>query len=164
MTLAQEQCTTCRSDASPVTGPEAEELLKKVPDWEIRTFEGVDHLVRTYKFKDFANALRFTVNVGEMADEEGHHPTLITVWGKEDALPGPQGQTAVNQGDRNAHGGQGRLDMGGHVVRPLGGVGIEAVVFRDQTVKPVFQVVPDRGIAVFLNQQTGGCVLNIEGA
>lgn len=82
MTLAQEQCTACRSDASPVTGQEAEELLKEVPDWEIRTFEGVDHLVRTYKFKDFANALRFTVNVGEMADEEGHHPTLITVWGK----------------------------------------------------------------------------------
>lgn len=82
MSLTEQECTACRPDAPPATPEEIEGHLKEIPDWQIKPFDGVRHLVRTYEFKDFANALRFTVQVGEAADEVGHHPTLITVYGK----------------------------------------------------------------------------------
>lgn len=34
-----------------------------------------------FKFKDFAEALAFTNKVGQIAEEEGHHPSILTEWG-----------------------------------------------------------------------------------
>jgi len=49
------------------------------PGWDV-----VDghHLQREFAFKDFRSALEFTVRVGEMADEQGHHPDVHLSWGK----------------------------------------------------------------------------------
>jgi 4a-hydroxytetrahydrobiopterin dehydratase len=44
--------------------------------------EGIKSLERAFKFGDFAQALAFTNKVGEQAEEEGHHPALLTEWGK----------------------------------------------------------------------------------
>ena len=44
--------------------------------------DGEPHLERTYKFPDFKTALAFTLAVGNAAEEEGHHPALLTEWGK----------------------------------------------------------------------------------
>ena len=38
-------------------------------------------LERCYAFPDFAQALAFTDKVGELAESEGRHPSLITEWG-----------------------------------------------------------------------------------
>jgi 4a-hydroxytetrahydrobiopterin dehydratase len=38
--------------------------------------------MRAFKFKNFTEALAFTDQVGEIAEEEGHHPALFTEWGK----------------------------------------------------------------------------------
>lgn len=44
--------------------------------------DGISHLERTFRFKNFAQALAFTNRVGELAESEGHHPLLQTEWGK----------------------------------------------------------------------------------
>jgi 4a-hydroxytetrahydrobiopterin dehydratase len=44
--------------------------------------DAIEGLTRVYSFDDFAQALEFTNKVGELADEEGHHPALLTEWGR----------------------------------------------------------------------------------
>jgi 4a-hydroxytetrahydrobiopterin dehydratase len=39
-------------------------------------------LEKQYRFDDFQQALAFTQTVGEIAEAEGHHPALLTEWGK----------------------------------------------------------------------------------
>jgi 4a-hydroxytetrahydrobiopterin dehydratase len=80
--LTQMKCEVCRVGAPKVTAEEATEYHKQVPSWNIVEREGIQHLERVYQFKDFATALSFTNKVGTLAEEEGHHPALLTEWGK----------------------------------------------------------------------------------
>jgi 4a-hydroxytetrahydrobiopterin dehydratase len=81
-TLTAQKCTACHKDAPRVTEEEIAELKPQIPDWNMTEVEGISHLERTYKFPDFKTALEFTNRVGEIAEEEGHHPALLTEWGK----------------------------------------------------------------------------------
>jgi len=58
------------------------ELHPHVPDWQIVERDQVKRLERAFKFKNFVEALQFTNRVGELAEEEGHHPALLTEWGR----------------------------------------------------------------------------------
>ncbi|MBO3463926.1 4a-hydroxytetrahydrobiopterin dehydratase [Aetokthonos hydrillicola Thurmond2011] len=80
--LAQEKCGVCNNDTPQVTEVEIKELKPQIPDWEILNIDGEPRLERTYNFKDFKTALAFTNSVGEIAEEAGHHPALLTEWGK----------------------------------------------------------------------------------
>lgn len=80
--LTAEKCTACRRDSPRVTDAEVAELRPQIPEWTIAEVEGVPRLERTYAFADFAQALAFTNRVGALAEEEGHHPALLTEWGK----------------------------------------------------------------------------------
>jgi 4a-hydroxytetrahydrobiopterin dehydratase len=51
-----------------------------VPDWQIIERDGIKRLERT--FKNFAQAVAFTNKVAEIAEAEGHHPAILTEWGK----------------------------------------------------------------------------------
>ena len=53
-----------------------------MPEWQIVEQDGVKRLKRVFKFDDFAKALAFTNRVGEIAEEEDHHPVLVTEWGR----------------------------------------------------------------------------------
>ena len=79
--LAQERCIACRRDAPTVTDAEAGELRPQIPDWQLIEVEGVKRLRRRFEFDDFASALAFTNAVGAIAEEERHHPSLLTEWG-----------------------------------------------------------------------------------
>jgi 4a-hydroxytetrahydrobiopterin dehydratase len=80
--LTEMKCVPCRGGEPPLTKAEIEELKPQVPEWEIVEVENVPRLMRTFKFKNFARALAFTNQVGEIAEEEDHHPSLLTEWGK----------------------------------------------------------------------------------
>lgn len=80
--LAQQKCQACTKDSQPVSQEEIVELKPQIPEWEIIEPEGQSRLKRTYKFSDFSTALAFTNKVGEAAEEEGHHPALLTEYGK----------------------------------------------------------------------------------
>ena len=75
-------CVACRRDAPTVTEDELAELRPQVPDWELVEEDGIKRLRRDFAFDDFASALAFTNRVGRIADEEAHHPALLTEWGR----------------------------------------------------------------------------------
>ena len=82
MPLTAERCVACRRDAPTVTDAEAAELHIEIPDWEVVEIEGVRRLRHVFAFDDFAQALAFTNMLGGIAEEQGHHPALLTEWGR----------------------------------------------------------------------------------
>jgi len=78
--LADKQCVPCEKGADPLKGEEIEKRVKELdPDWKV-----VDehHLEREFKFEDFRQALDFVNEVGELAEEQGHHPDIYLSYGK----------------------------------------------------------------------------------
>ena len=65
-----------------MTEAEIAELHPQIPTWEIVERDGIKRLEKVYKFDNFVDALAFTNKVGELAEEEGHHPAILTEWGK----------------------------------------------------------------------------------
>ncbi len=80
--LTGERCTACRPGAPPVTEAQIRELGLQIPRWTIVEREGLRRLERVFSFPDFAGALAFTNRVGALAEAEGHHPAILTEWGK----------------------------------------------------------------------------------
>ncbi|HYU72199.1 MAG TPA: 4a-hydroxytetrahydrobiopterin dehydratase [Ktedonobacteraceae bacterium] len=80
--LTQLKCTACRGGEPTVTDAEIAEFKPQVPEWKIIEVDGIKRLERVFKFKDFVSALAFTNKVGELAESEGHHPALLTEWGR----------------------------------------------------------------------------------
>jgi len=79
--LTSKTCEACRVGAPLATRQEIAALSPQVPYWRIEAVDGVEHLSRSFKFKDFEAALRFTNAVGAIAEEERHHPAILTEWG-----------------------------------------------------------------------------------
>lgn len=82
MSLAQAPCEACRADAAPVSEAEQAELQREIPDWSVEVRGDHNELERIYLFKNFRHALAFSNAVGAIAEEVGHHPALLTEWGK----------------------------------------------------------------------------------
>ncbi|HXX20079.1 MAG TPA: 4a-hydroxytetrahydrobiopterin dehydratase [Candidatus Acidoferrum sp.] len=77
--LASKNCVPCRGGIPPLAGKELEALAKQVPEW--RVIDG-HHIVRLFKFPNFVQALAFVNEVGELAEQQGHHPDILLAWGK----------------------------------------------------------------------------------
>jgi 4a-hydroxytetrahydrobiopterin dehydratase len=80
--LSQLQCTTLQKGEPTLTEGEVFKLHPQVPEWQIKEVDGEKRLERVFKFKDFAQALEFTNKVGAIAEEQDHHPLIVTEWGK----------------------------------------------------------------------------------
>ncbi len=76
------KCIPCRGDEPPASLKEIQRLSSQISDWRVNEDKGVKRLERTFKFKDFKEALQFTNKIGEIAEQEGHHPVITTQWGK----------------------------------------------------------------------------------
>ncbi len=80
--LHQMKCATPRGGEPTLTEGEIYMLHPQVPEWQIKEVDGEKRLERIFKFKNFAQALEFTNKVGAIAEEQDHHPLIITEWGK----------------------------------------------------------------------------------
>jgi 4a-hydroxytetrahydrobiopterin dehydratase len=80
--LTQDTCVPCKGGVPTLTDEEIAALNPQVPDWKVAEVDGVKRIRREYKFKDFRQALDFTVQVGELAEREAHHPDIHLAWGK----------------------------------------------------------------------------------
>jgi 4a-hydroxytetrahydrobiopterin dehydratase len=80
--LTAETCEACRVGAPTVTEEEMETLGSEVPEWKVVEHDGVKQLERQFKFGNFADALAFTNKVGDLAESAGHHPAILTEWGR----------------------------------------------------------------------------------
>ncbi|RLB66136.1 MAG: 4a-hydroxytetrahydrobiopterin dehydratase [Deltaproteobacteria bacterium] len=77
--LASKSCVPCRGGVPPLTREQIEPLLDQLSAWSVETGH---HLTKSYDFDDFATALDFVNRVGQVAEQEGHHPDLLLSWGK----------------------------------------------------------------------------------
>lgn len=82
MELANMNCEPTRKDSQALDENEILTYLAQVPEWHRVEDNGIPRLTRQYKFKNFVQALAFTNLVGEMAEEQDHHPLLVTEWGR----------------------------------------------------------------------------------
>ena len=80
--LSQNVCEQCRVGAPLLTQSELDDLLLKIPDWSVVDNDGVLQLERTYSFKNFVDAMAFSVAVGDLSEKEGHHPAILLEWGR----------------------------------------------------------------------------------
>jgi len=80
--LKHQKCEACGSASPQVSDAELEEFRPQVPEWSIIERDDIKRLERVFHFKDFIAALDFTNKVGAIAEQEGHHPALLTEWGR----------------------------------------------------------------------------------
>ena len=80
--LVNENCVRPKHGGPSLNEAEIAELMQQLPLWELLDQDNVKRLECTFEFKNFAQALVFTNRVGEMAEEQDHHPALLTEWGK----------------------------------------------------------------------------------
>jgi len=78
-TLAEKSCTPCRGGVPPLTADEALRLQGQAPDWQLR--DDAHRIERTFRFRNFKEALAFVQRIGELAEAEGHHPDVSFGWG-----------------------------------------------------------------------------------
>jgi 4a-hydroxytetrahydrobiopterin dehydratase len=82
MELEKEKCIPCQGGMPTLTDAEIDQYYKQLQSWSVVERDGIKRLEKSFKFSDFAGALAFTNKVGELAEREGHHPDIMTVWGK----------------------------------------------------------------------------------
>jgi 4a-hydroxytetrahydrobiopterin dehydratase len=80
--LTSERCVACRADAPRVTDTEAAELKSQIPEWQVAERDGIPRLERVFRFPDFSHGVGFSVRVALLAETEGHHPAILTEWGR----------------------------------------------------------------------------------
>ena len=80
--LKNKECEVCRVGAPQVQSEAMPGLFLQVSEWELIEAKEVKKLQRTYEFNNFQEALLFTNKIGELAETEGHHPAILTEWGR----------------------------------------------------------------------------------
>ncbi|MCE7871264.1 4a-hydroxytetrahydrobiopterin dehydratase [bacterium CPR1] len=80
--LSEGRCEACDAGAAPVVAEERERWLQEIPHWALVNLDTVPKLERVFKFENFIQALDFTNRVGALAEEQNHHPALLTEWGR----------------------------------------------------------------------------------
>ena len=80
--LNQQNCEACRADAPKISDEDLKALMPEIPDWSVVVVDGVMQLQREYAFKNFVEAMAFSNRVGDVAEAEGHHPAILTEWGR----------------------------------------------------------------------------------
>lgn len=77
--LSSRQCVPCRGGVPPLKGDEIARLLAELKGWEV---VNEHHLTRVYTLANFREALAFVNRVGNLAEEQNHHPDICFGWGR----------------------------------------------------------------------------------
>ena len=77
--LSSRQCIPCRGGVPPLQGQEITDLLTELDGWEV---VNQHHLKKTLSFANFSEAQQFVNRIGDLAEEQGHHPDICFGWGR----------------------------------------------------------------------------------
>jgi 4a-hydroxytetrahydrobiopterin dehydratase len=80
--LSQQKCVPCHGNVSPVSATEIAQYQSQLPKWSLKTENGITFLERSYTLTNFQRALELAQRIGEIAEAQQHHPTLIVEWGQ----------------------------------------------------------------------------------
>ena len=77
--LSSRQCVPCRGGVPALKGEEITTLLNQLSGWDVINQH---HLKKNYRFANFKESLAFVNRVGELAEDQGHHPDICFGWGQ----------------------------------------------------------------------------------
>ena len=80
--LSKRHCEACRVGCLPVTDSELKIFSENFKEWELLNENGIRKIKKQFKFPNFQEALSFTIKMGKLSEEQGHHPLLTLEWGK----------------------------------------------------------------------------------
>lgn len=80
--LKQARCVPCKGGVPQASVDEIASYMAELPDWQVIEVGDEKRLTRSFAFDNFVHALAFTNRIGELAELEGHHPAVLTEWGK----------------------------------------------------------------------------------
>jgi len=80
--LASMHCSAVTAATLRLDDDEIGQYQAKLPDWEIYQKDGELRLEKVFQFKDFNQAIEFTNRIANIANQEDHHPSILTEWGK----------------------------------------------------------------------------------
>ena len=80
--LANKKCIPCEGGIPAFDKSEIHKYLKKVDGWNVKSDEDNSfYLIKNFKFKNFEESQSFVNKVGNLAEEENHHPDISFGWG-----------------------------------------------------------------------------------
>ena len=77
--LVDRSCTPCRAGTPPLSPEEIQPLLRQLHGWQV---EDGKKIAKSYRFKNFIEAVAFVDAIVPVAEAEGHHPDLFVKWGE----------------------------------------------------------------------------------
>jgi 4a-hydroxytetrahydrobiopterin dehydratase len=80
--LAEKTCVPCRGGVPPLKGAALTDVYHQLPEFANWTIVNEHHITRSFKFPDFKTALDFVNKIGDLAEQQGHHPDILLGWGK----------------------------------------------------------------------------------
>ena len=80
--LSEMKCVACRGTEPTLTESQIDQFMPQVPDWQVKEVNGEKRLERVFKFKNFVQALDFTNRIGAVAEQQDHHPLIVTEYGR----------------------------------------------------------------------------------
>jgi 4a-hydroxytetrahydrobiopterin dehydratase len=80
--LADKKCIPCEGGIPSFNLDEIHKYLKKVDGWDVESVDEKDYyIIKNFKFNSFLDSQSFVNKVGEIAEQEGHHPDIWFGWG-----------------------------------------------------------------------------------
>jgi 4a-hydroxytetrahydrobiopterin dehydratase len=83
MVLTQKKCLPCKEGASCLTSSNINKLACEIKGWSVVENH---HLLKSFKFNNFATALDYVNKVAKIAELEDHHPDICFGWGKVEIM------------------------------------------------------------------------------
>ena len=80
--LADKKCIPCEGGIPSFNLKEIHKYLKKVDGWDVESVNDKDYyIIKNFKFNNFLESQEFINRVGQIAEQEGHHPDITFGWG-----------------------------------------------------------------------------------
>jgi 4a-hydroxytetrahydrobiopterin dehydratase len=80
--LRSMHCASAVKGSLSLSQSDIEAYLLQVPEWNVVEIEGIKQLEKQFGFNNFSEALNFSNKVGKLAEQEDHHPAIMTEWGR----------------------------------------------------------------------------------
>ena len=80
--LYKKNCIPCRGGVPAFDISEIHKYLKKIDGWDVKKDESNSYFIeKSFKFENFLESQKFITQVGEIAEDQNHHPDILFGWG-----------------------------------------------------------------------------------
>jgi|TARA_B100001063_G_C16611150_1_gene475813 4a-hydroxytetrahydrobiopterin dehydratase len=80
--LHKKKCIACDGSIPSFDTTEIHKYLKKVDGWDVKKNKDQNYyLFKEFKFSNFLESQKFINKIGELSENEGHHPDISFGWG-----------------------------------------------------------------------------------